>query len=49
MVAALLHDVGHLLGLEAEAGGEAKGRMLAADGGFLGIDGHERIGAEFLR
>ena len=49
VVAALMHDAGHLLGLEREAAGEAVGRMLGADGGFVGIDGHERIGAEFLR
>ena len=44
IVAALLHDIGHLIGLEH---GDIK--MQANSGNSLGIVGHESIGREFLR
>lgn len=44
IVAALLHDIGHLVGLEEE-----EMEMRQEDGASLGIVGHEGIGAAFLR
>ncbi|GBF95286.1 hypothetical protein Rsub_08317 [Raphidocelis subcapitata] len=50
VVAALLHDIGHLLGAEQEVkGGAPVGRMVGADGTFVGMRGHERLAADFLR
>lgn len=43
IVAALLHDIGHLIGLEQ---GEMEMRQ---DGNSLGIVGHEGVGAAFLK
>ena len=44
IVAALLHDIGHLIGLE-----HGCTEMLVNSGNSLGIVGHENIGRKFLR
>lgn len=42
IVAALLHDIGHLIGIEMTSEGMTK------DGAALGITGHEGLGAAYL-
>lgn len=46
IVAALLHDIGHLVGLEQ---GETEMRVEGQDSDNLGIVGHEGIGAAFVK
>jgi predicted HD phosphohydrolase len=46
IVAALLHDIGHLIGLED---GEMEMRLGGEDSDSLGIVGHEGVGAAFLK
>lgn len=46
IVAALLHDIGHLVGLEH---GEMEMRLNGEDSNSLGIVGHEGIGSAFLK
>ena len=46
IVAALLHDIGHLVGLENN---EMQMQMHDGKGNNLGIVGHENIGANFLK
>lgn len=46
IVAALLHDIGHLVGLEY---GEMEMRLGGEKSNSLGIVGHEGVGAEFLK
>lgn len=48
IVAAFLHDIGHLIGLD-RAGEKTSICMIGTDGDSLGIYGHENIGAEYLR
>ena len=46
IVAALLHDIGHLIGLED---GKMEMRLDGANGDSLGIVGHEGVGAALLK
>lgn len=46
IVAALLHDIGHLIGLED---GEMEMRVEGENSASLGIVGHEGVGAAFLK
>ncbi len=46
VVAALLHDIGHLIGLED---GEMEMRIGGSESDSLGIVGHEGVGAAFLK
>jgi len=46
IVAALLHDIGHLVGLEQ---GEMEMRLGGENSDSLGIVGHEGVGAAFLK
>lgn len=45
VIAALLHDIGHIVGMSDP---QAK-HMVDEDGKSLGIEGHEKIGAAYLR
>ncbi len=54
IVSALLHDIGHLIGLERgnmemQSNSRSRSRSGSGSGNSLGIVGHEGIGREFLK